>query len=281
MIRRRPFSATPDMSEHVLIPERAREGGVLIIDGPARTIARRLLRLTRHGTLTVVEAAGSECFGVATAGGPAVVVVVHDRRFYRALLHGSLGVSHAYTRNWFDCCDLPELARLAALNMPALDRWRRAVRPLVAIPQATLRWLQRNTPTRARRQIAAHYDIGNDLFRLMLDETMMYSCAILRRADHDAVRRAAREARPHLPQARSAARGSRARDRHRLGRFRDPCGIEIRLPRHDDDDLAPSSTTSRRRADSRGRASTTASRVLLQGLPRSRGHVTTSSCRSR
>jgi cyclopropane-fatty-acyl-phospholipid synthase len=62
--------------------------------------------------------------------------------------------------------------------MPALDRWRRAVRPLVAAPQAAATWLERNTPTRARRNVAAHYDIGNDLFSLMLDETMMYSCAI-------------------------------------------------------------------------------------------------------
>jgi len=71
-----------------------------------------------------------------------------------------------------------ELARLAALNMPALDRWRRAVRPVVAGPQAALSWCARNTPKRSRRRIAAHYDIGNDLFSLMLDETMTYSCAI-------------------------------------------------------------------------------------------------------
>jgi cyclopropane-fatty-acyl-phospholipid synthase len=104
--------------------------------------------------------------------------VVHDPRFYSGLLHGSLGVSEAYTEGWFDCSDLAELARLAALNMPALDRWRRGVRPLVAGPQALLSWCARNTPKRSRRRIAAHYDIGNDFFSLMLDETMTYSCAI-------------------------------------------------------------------------------------------------------
>jgi cyclopropane-fatty-acyl-phospholipid synthase len=143
----------------------------------ARTIARRLLRRTRHGTLTILEDGRRQTFGVASAGGPAVSVSVHDRRFYRALLRGSLGVSEAYTEQWFDCAELPELARLAALNMPALDRWRRLVRPLVAVPQAAQSWCARNTPNRSRRRIAAHYDIGNDLFSLMLDETMTYSCA--------------------------------------------------------------------------------------------------------
>jgi cyclopropane-fatty-acyl-phospholipid synthase len=128
--------------------------------------------------LEVVDGERSFVFGRAAVGAPTVRVVVHDRRFYRALLRASLGLSDAYAEGWFDCADLPELARLAALNMPATDRWRRALRPLVALPQAGMRWLARNTPARARRQIAAHYDLGNDLFSLMLDETMMYSCAI-------------------------------------------------------------------------------------------------------
>ncbi len=145
----------------------------------ARLLSRALLRRTRHGTMTIIEdGGGSRRFGVQTEGGPTLAVSVHDRRFYAALLRGSLGVSAAYSEGWFDCDDLAELARLAALNMPALDRWRRAARPVVALPQAAARWRERNTPTRSRRNVAAHYDLGNDLFSLMLDETMMYSCAI-------------------------------------------------------------------------------------------------------
>jgi cyclopropane-fatty-acyl-phospholipid synthase len=152
--------------------------GSAALNAPARLLARALLRRTRHGTLTITEERGSRTFGTPSPGGPAVVVEVHDTRFYRSLLRGSLGVSEAYTERWFDCGELAELARLAALNMPALDRWRRAARPLVALPQALISWCARNTPTRSRERIAAHYDIGNDLFKLMLDETMTYSCAI-------------------------------------------------------------------------------------------------------
>jgi cyclopropane-fatty-acyl-phospholipid synthase len=155
-----------------------------MINALCRQIVLTLLRATRHGTLELREDDRTYIFGrTGSAGDPAVRIEVRDPRVYRALLRASLGLSEAYADGWFDCSDLPELARLAALNMPATDRWRRALRPLVALPQAGLRWLARNTPARARRQIAAHYDIGNDLFGLMLDDTMMYSCAIFEQPD--------------------------------------------------------------------------------------------------
>jgi cyclopropane-fatty-acyl-phospholipid synthase len=144
----------------------------------ARHLIFLLLRRTHHGSLELVEGEQTHRFGTAGEGDPVVRVVVHDARVYRALLRASLGLGEAYANGWFDCSDLPELARLAALNMPATDRWRRLLRPVVAGPQAAIHWLARNTPARARVQIAAHYDIGNDLFGLMLDESMTYSCAI-------------------------------------------------------------------------------------------------------
>ncbi|MGA2471635.1 MAG: cyclopropane-fatty-acyl-phospholipid synthase family protein [Solirubrobacteraceae bacterium] len=149
----------------------------------ARPIVLALLRRTRHGTLELADGERTYRFGEAVDGGPVVRVTVNDRRLYRALLRASLGLSQAYADGWFDCADLPALARLAALNLPAIDRWRRLLRPFVAAPQAALSWLHRNTPARSRRQIAAHYDLGNDLFGLMLDETMMYSCAIFEQPD--------------------------------------------------------------------------------------------------
>jgi cyclopropane-fatty-acyl-phospholipid synthase len=50
-----------------------------------------------------------------------------------------------------------------------------------ALPRLAAHWLHRNTRAGARRNIRAHYDIGNDFYRLMLDETMMYSCALFER----------------------------------------------------------------------------------------------------
>jgi cyclopropane-fatty-acyl-phospholipid synthase len=147
-------------------------------DRAARRLVLALLSRTRHGTLTLVEGDRTRRFGDREPGGPMVSVHVHEIGFYPALLRGSIGLSEAYMDRMFDCRNLPELARLAALNMPQLDRWRRGIRPLVALPQSAVRWRGRNTPARSRKQISAHYDLGNDLFGLMLDPTMMYSCGI-------------------------------------------------------------------------------------------------------
>ena len=63
--------------------------------------------------------------------------------------------------------------RIGARELPRLDRWRRPLAPL----RNALTRVPRNTRAGARRHIAAHYDLGNDLFRLFLDESMTYSCA--------------------------------------------------------------------------------------------------------
>ena len=78
-----------------------------------RALVLALLRQTKHGTLTIADGARRYSFGTATPAGPAVELEVHNRRFYCALLRGSLGLSEAYSEGWFECADLPELARLA------------------------------------------------------------------------------------------------------------------------------------------------------------------------
>ena len=101
-------------------------------------------------------------------------IVVHSPRFWRDSLRGQLGVAEAYADGVWDCDDLVTLVRIGAREMPRLDRLRRprpAGRPRSRVP--------RNTRRGARRHIAAHYDLGNDLFELFLDETMTYSCAYL------------------------------------------------------------------------------------------------------
>jgi cyclopropane-fatty-acyl-phospholipid synthase len=107
-----------------------------------------------------------------------VVVHVRSLRFYRQLLRGSIGLCESYMDQLWECEDLVGLTRLAALNVGALDTFRRRLAPVLIPVQRWVRWLARNTRVRSRRRIAAHYDLGNDLFALFLDRTMMYSCAV-------------------------------------------------------------------------------------------------------
>jgi len=69
--------------------------------------------------------------------------------------------------------------RIGAREMPRLDRWRRPLAPM----QSAFTRVPRNTPNGSRRHIAAHYDLGNDMFRLFLDDSMTYSCAYFESPD--------------------------------------------------------------------------------------------------
>jgi cyclopropane-fatty-acyl-phospholipid synthase len=144
-------------------------------DRAARALGLAALKLTRTGTVTIREQGRQHRFG---RGEPHATVTVSDPRFWRALLRGSIGLADAYADGWFDTDQLVELIRVAALNGPRLDGPRRIVAPLRVPLQLAREYSRPLTRERSRREISAHYDLGNDLFSLMLDRTLSYSCAI-------------------------------------------------------------------------------------------------------
>jgi cyclopropane-fatty-acyl-phospholipid synthase len=146
----------------------------------ARTLVLGVLRRIRDGRLTIVEDGARHELG---AGEPHAVVHVFDRRAWSGLLRGSRGLAEAYVAGHWDSPDLVAVIRVAARNAHALDRARRRLTPVREPYQRARGLLTRNTPRRARRDIASHYDLGNELFALMLDPTMMYSSAYFERAD--------------------------------------------------------------------------------------------------
>jgi cyclopropane-fatty-acyl-phospholipid synthase len=148
-------------------------------DRLARWVVVRVLRRIGGGELRVREGERVLSFGEVLPERPVrALIEVRSPRFYRKLLRGSLGLGESYMEGLWDCDDLVALTRIAALNVGALDRMRRILCPVLIPVQRWLRWLLRNTPGRSRKQIEAHYDLGNELFALFLDPTMMYSSAI-------------------------------------------------------------------------------------------------------
>jgi cyclopropane-fatty-acyl-phospholipid synthase len=148
------------------------------IEGACRRLALRALSGIRDSRLDLVEPGGRQLsFGEADAE-LAATVEIRSPNFYRAMLGGSVGLGEAYRDGVWDCDDLVALARIAARNMGPLDRWRQRLYPLLAPLQRTAWRVPRNSRRRSRRHISAHYDLGNDLFALYLDESMMYSSAV-------------------------------------------------------------------------------------------------------
>jgi cyclopropane-fatty-acyl-phospholipid synthase len=149
-------------------------------DRLARRFVHRVLRRIESGELTLVEPGGA-CitFGAIVAERPLrATVTIHSLTSYRQLLRGSNGLCDSYMAGAWECDDLVALIRIAARNVAGLDRLRRTFTPLLIPVQRWARWLVRNTPVRSKRRIAAHYDLGNDLFALFLDPTMSYSCGV-------------------------------------------------------------------------------------------------------
>ncbi len=140
----------------------------------ARRIALSVLARLRAGQLTVVEGERRLVLG---HGRPQATVQVRSPRLWPRLLRGSRGMAEAYMQGLWESPDLTAVVRVAACNASSLDEWRRRLAP-ARIPLQAARGLRaRNTRARSRRGIAAHYDLGNELFASMLDETMMYSSA--------------------------------------------------------------------------------------------------------
>ncbi len=143
-----------------------------------RAIVHRVLKRVRGGVLELREPGGVVTrFGALDPADPLHAVVdVHSPAFYRHLLRGSRGLAGAYMAGLWDSPDPVALVRLGARNGEALDGPRRRLLPVTVPARALVR--ARNTIARSRRQIAAHYDLGNELFELFLDERMVYSSAI-------------------------------------------------------------------------------------------------------
>ncbi len=153
--------------------------------GLLTTVARNLVlaRLAglEQGTLILAEDGQELRFG---HGQPELAVQVRKPDFWPAVaLGGSVGAGEAYMAGHWECDDLTGLVRLLLRNRAVLDGMEGGLARLSAPLRLIMHRLRRNSRAGSRRNIAAHYDLGNNFYRLWLDETLMYSCAVFERPD--------------------------------------------------------------------------------------------------
>ena len=146
-----------------------------MIDRLCRALIGIALRRIRAGTLVVVERGRRHGFG---SGAPVATAAVRSSRVWRMLLRGSVGMADAYAEGLWSSPDLVALIRLAARNGAAMDRARRRIAAVQRPLQAARALVRPDSRERSRHDIAAHYDLGNELFSRMLDSSMTYSCAL-------------------------------------------------------------------------------------------------------
>ena len=145
-----------------------------------RKLLLKQLSKLENGSLRIVEPGGDHRFGKRTPDcALAATVHVGNAQFFADVAFGgTVGAGEAYIRGLWRCDDLTSLVRIFLRNrdlMNGMDsRWALFTKPFLKAFHA----LNRNSKEGSARNISAHYDLGNDLYELMLDETMMYSCAI-------------------------------------------------------------------------------------------------------
>jgi cyclopropane-fatty-acyl-phospholipid synthase len=150
-----------------------------LVEQVGRRIMIGAARRIRHGRLTIVLPDGSRRVFGDRASDRAAEMHIHDTSVVaRLLLGGDIGAGEAYVDGLWSSPDLPALFRLAALNRDALALSSGWWRLPVMLQRTMVHRARRNTMVQSRRNIAAHYDLGNDFYRLFLDETMTYSSAV-------------------------------------------------------------------------------------------------------
>lgn len=147
-----------------------------------RGVLRQLGQL-KNGHLVVIENDERLMFGDSGAG-LVGEVQIHDASVWGMLAsNGSIGAGEAFIHGYWSSPDLTKVVRVLVSNMDVLDAMEgglaRLGRPLIR----GLHWINRNTRKGSQKNIAAHYDLGNEMFEQFLDPTMMYSAAQFLTAD--------------------------------------------------------------------------------------------------
>jgi cyclopropane-fatty-acyl-phospholipid synthase len=162
----------------------------------SKTMFVKLLANLQDGQITLREKSESRTLGEHPQLRAAITV--HDPAFYpRVLFGGSIGAGEAYVEGLWEADCLTTLARIMVRNMDLLDRMEQGLAWLLW-PYQRLRHLQRNNHREgAKKNILAHYDLGNDLYGAFLDPTMTYSAAIYPR-ENSSLEEAARFKLDHI-----------------------------------------------------------------------------------
>lgn len=145
-----------------------------------KRLLARMARL-RHGRIVLRDALGTVELGepAHVATDLHVRIEVDSPAFYRAVAaNGSVGAGEAYMDAHWRCDDLVALVRLLVRNRALLDDMETGFARIGGVAMKAWHALRRNTRDGSRRNIAAHYDLGNDFFRLFLSPDLMYSSGI-------------------------------------------------------------------------------------------------------
>lgn len=147
---------------------------------PAKAqIALRSLVKLQYGILTLQIPDGRRVTIKGKKAGPEGTLILHNwNLIHKALTNATIGVGESYIDGDWESPDVSTVLSVLAMNQGVDDTIARHARGLLRLFERTRHWLRSNTKTQAKKNISAHYDLGNDFYTQWLDETMTYSSAL-------------------------------------------------------------------------------------------------------
>ena len=147
-----------------------------------RAVLARLAALS-SGRLTILEGGRRHDFGRAGDLLHATVTFHDPRAFLAIAFGGTIGAAESFADGWWDADDLPATVRIALALGDGADGLESGLARLGALIHRLRHRALKNTRAGARKNVAAHYDLGNEFFSLFLDPTLTYSCALFEREE--------------------------------------------------------------------------------------------------
>jgi cyclopropane-fatty-acyl-phospholipid synthase len=118
--------------------------------------------------------------------GPEATVVLHNWNLpQRAFMRGTIGVGESYMDHDWDSPDVTAFLELFLVNMDLGEKYATGGRGILQLFDKLRHWLNINTRSQSKRNIAAHYDLGNAFYKEWLDPTMTYSSALYQTGAND------------------------------------------------------------------------------------------------
>ncbi len=153
----------------------------------AKLILLKQLKAIKLGSLTLHDGDSTYQFGVqGNRNYPDAVIHIHDQRLFSSiLLEGEPAAGKSYVDGWWSSDQLVDVLSLFSLNQNTLFKFKYGLGMLAKYYNYLVSLIKKNTPTGSKKNILAHYDIGNDFYSLFLDSKMMYSSAYYQKTSDD------------------------------------------------------------------------------------------------
>lgn len=146
-----------------------------------RLARRTLLRAfdkVKYGRLSILERNMTHQFDGAMPGPEATISIIDPQAWTDVMFKGSVGSGEAYMSGYWIASSLEAVTRFFVANSHLTDNMETGPAHLFRLALKGLHWLKRNTLTGSKKNVKAHYDLGNQLFQTFLDPTLMYSSAL-------------------------------------------------------------------------------------------------------